>query len=139
MIQCNDSEAELPVFPFRPVTGVETIVDVEIKFLSLSHSVCIFLLMIMFYSDRYSEKFIQTNSKIVHLYVIQVYISELPCLTHTRSSWKWIPKYADCDIQKRMCNFSLQSTCSPLTFFNEQKLAISIIIHIITILFMLNW
>jgi hypothetical protein len=37
--------------------------------------------------------------KIVHLlYYLTVYVSKLPCGTHTKSNWKWIPKYADCDV-----------------------------------------
>jgi hypothetical protein len=43
--------------------------------------------------------------KIVHLlYYLSAYISKLPCGTHTKSNWKWIPKYADCDVRKRMSN-----------------------------------
>jgi hypothetical protein len=43
--------------------------------------------------------------KIVHLlYYLTIYVSKLPCGTHTKSKWKWILKYADCDIRKRMSN-----------------------------------
>jgi hypothetical protein len=43
--------------------------------------------------------------KIVHLlYYLTTFVSKLPCGTHTKSNWKWIPKYADCDVRKRMSN-----------------------------------
>jgi hypothetical protein len=42
--------------------------------------------------------------KIVHLYIIQLCVSKLPCGTHTKSNWKWISNYTDRDIQKRMSN-----------------------------------
>jgi hypothetical protein len=74
--------------------------------------------------------------KIVHLLYSTVYVSKLPCRTHTKSKWKWIPKYADCDIQKRMfnCRLSVKYTQSSNYFFNKQKVIISIIIHIVTII-----
>jgi hypothetical protein len=43
--------------------------------------------------------------KIVHLhYYLTRNVSKLPCETHTKSNWKWLPKYADCDVRKRMSN-----------------------------------
>jgi hypothetical protein len=43
--------------------------------------------------------------KIVHLlHYLTMYVSKLPCVTHTKSNWKLIPKYADCDVRKRMSN-----------------------------------
>jgi hypothetical protein len=42
---------------------------------------------------------------IVHLlYYLSVYVSKLPCGTHTKSNWKWILKFADCDARKIMSN-----------------------------------
>jgi hypothetical protein len=47
-------------------------------------------------------------TKNVHLlYYLTTYVSKLPCGTHTNSNWKWIPKYADCDVAKRMSNYCL--------------------------------
>jgi hypothetical protein len=48
------------------------------------------------------------------LYYLSVYVSKLPCGTHTKSNWKWIPKYVDCDVRKRMykCCFSVKHTQS---------------------------
>jgi hypothetical protein len=49
--------------------------------------------------------FEQILIKIMHLYIIQLYVSKLPRGTYIKS--KWIPKYADCDIRKRMSNYCL--------------------------------
>lgn len=39
--------------------------------------------------------------KIVRMYIIQLCVLNLPYETHTKRKWEWIPKEADCGIQKR--------------------------------------
>jgi hypothetical protein len=51
--------------------------------------------------------FVQILIKIVHLYIIQLYVSKLLCGTHIMSNWRWLPKYADHDIWKRISNCCL--------------------------------
>jgi hypothetical protein len=72
-------------------------VEMKIKLVSLNTDVCIF-------SFNDYVVFTKLLTKIAHLYIIQLYVSKLPCQTHTKSKWKWISKYADRDIQKIMSN-----------------------------------
>jgi hypothetical protein len=47
--------------------------------------------------------------KTVHvLYYLTIYVSKLPCGTHTKSNWKWVPKYADCDRKMSNCCLSVK-------------------------------
>jgi hypothetical protein len=43
------------------------------------------------------------------LYIIQLglNVSKFQHGTHTKSNWKCIVKYVDCEIQKQMCNYRL--------------------------------
>jgi hypothetical protein len=59
----------------------------------------LYLLHIL-YSHKYSFKLC---SCILFNYIF----FKFPCGTHIKSNWKLIPKYADCNIQKRMCNCCL--------------------------------
>jgi hypothetical protein len=54
--------------------------------------------MSAFFSFNDYVLFAKLLIKIVYLYIIQLYVSELPCGTRTKSNWKWISKYADHDI-----------------------------------------
>jgi hypothetical protein len=42
--------------------------------------------------------FLTGNAPDKLLYYLTIYVSKLPCRTHTKSNWKWILKYADCDV-----------------------------------------
>jgi hypothetical protein len=66
------------------------------------------------------------------VYYLTVCVSKPPCETHTKSNWKWIPKYAECDIQKRMrnCYLSVKHTESSNYLLMSRKLIVSIIIHV---------
>jgi hypothetical protein len=75
-------------------------VDMKIEFVGSNPDVCIF-------SFNDYVVFAKLLIKIVHLCIIQLYDSQLPCGTHTKSNWKWISKYADRDIRKRMSNCCL--------------------------------
>jgi hypothetical protein len=75
-------------------------VEMKIKFVSSNPDICIF-------SFIDYVVFAKLLIKIVHLYKIQLYVSKLPCGTHTKSNWKWISKYADRDNRKRMSNCCL--------------------------------
>jgi hypothetical protein len=60
--------------------------------------------------------------KIVHLlYYLTIYVSKLPRGTHFKSSWKLIPKYADCDVQKRMSNCCLSVKYTSLVAICQAK------------------
>jgi hypothetical protein len=79
--------------------------------------------------------------KIVRLlYYLTAYVSKLPCGTHTNIKWKWIPKYANCDIRERIsnCCLSVMRTQSSNYLLTFKKLIVSIIIHILTLLFVLH-
>jgi hypothetical protein len=75
-------------------------VEVKIKFVSSNPDVCI-----SYFNDY--VVFADLLVKIVHLYIIQLYVSKLPCGTYTKSNWKWVSKYVDRDIRKRISNCCL--------------------------------
>jgi hypothetical protein len=72
----------------------KTSVDAKITSASSSPDVGIFL-MHMLFSYGYVLKLCSC---------IFNKCSKFPCVTHTKSNWKWIPKYVSCDIRKRGCN-----------------------------------
>lgn len=72
------------------------------------------VMMCAFFLNAYVV-FTQTIIDTVHLYIIQLYVWKLPCGTHTKSNWKWMPKYVDCNVQKE-CLLSY-STSDPATFY----------------------
>jgi hypothetical protein len=79
--------------------------------------------------------------KTVHLfYYLTIYVSKLPCGTHTKSNWKWIPKYADCGVRKRIqnCCLSVKHMQSSNYLLNGKSNS-QYIIHIITTLSVVHW
>jgi hypothetical protein len=91
-------------------------VEMNIKCVSLNPDVCIF-------SFNDSVVFAKVQIEIVHLYIIQLYVSKCLCGTHTKSNWKWISKYADSDIRKRMpnCCLSVKLTHSSNLLFMSSR------------------
>lgn len=71
-------------------------------------------------------------------YALVVYkytFSKTSVCTQTKSNWKWLSKYADSNIPKRISNCCLSvTTCSPITMC-WANVIISINIHMITILY----
>jgi hypothetical protein len=76
----------------------------------------IYFIMRMLYSHKYWLK-------LCACYIIQLYISKYLCGSHTKSIWKWILKYADCDIPKRMssCCLRMKHTQSSNFLFRNKK------------------
>jgi hypothetical protein len=95
----------LPMFPRRPVGMIgdwrwceDHVCKLESHCLNPFFNVCVVFAQIGLFI------------KIVHLlYYLTHSVSKLPCETHTKSNWKWIPKFADCDVRNRMSNCCLSA------------------------------
>jgi hypothetical protein len=81
--------------PVGTLLEQETSIDVKNTCASLRP--CLVFSMHELFSHKYSFKLCSSTT---------AHVSKCPCVTHTKSNWKWIPKYVtvDCDVWKRMCN-----------------------------------
>jgi hypothetical protein len=81
----------------------------------------------------------QILTEILHLCIIQLYVSHLPCGTGTKSNWKRMLKYADCDTwnEDLQLLFVCKAIHSPVTLLTTKKYFCNII-YTITVLFPLQ-
>jgi hypothetical protein len=102
----------LPMFPVRPVGIVGDWCWCEYHVCKFkSHCINFFFNACVVFAKIF------ILNKIMHLlYYLSVYVSKLLCGTHTKRNWKWLPKYADCDVwKKNVIVVCLWSTHSPVT------------------------